>query len=60
MYDMLGYKREAEFLSFGDVNALVHPDDSDLYALAEKLSHAANVLLVLGDRKFNETERESL
>lgn len=38
MYDMLGYQREAEFLSFGDVNALVHPDDSDLYALADALA----------------------
>lgn len=38
MYDMLGYQREAEFMSFGDVNALVHPDDSDLYALADALA----------------------
>ncbi|PIK72823.1 PAS domain-containing sensor histidine kinase, partial [Methylobacterium frigidaeris] len=28
MYQLLGYVREQEFLSFGDVNALVHPDDT--------------------------------
>ncbi|GJE17717.1 PAS domain-containing sensor histidine kinase [Methylobacterium marchantiae] len=38
MYALLGYRREREFLSFGDVNALVHPDDGDLYALARQLA----------------------
>ncbi len=38
MYDMLGYQRQAEFMSFGEVNALVHPDDSDLYQLADRLA----------------------
>ncbi|WP_238184871.1 PAS domain-containing sensor histidine kinase, partial [Methylobacterium trifolii] len=38
MYALLGYKREAEFLAFGDVNALVHPDDGDLYSLARGLA----------------------
>jgi two-component system cell cycle sensor histidine kinase PleC len=38
MYALLGYQREREFLSFGDVNALVHPDDGDLYSLARHLA----------------------
>lgn len=45
MYDMLGYQREAEFLSFGEVNALVHPEDSDLYVLADALAkHEASAV----------------
>ncbi|AWN34628.1 PAS domain-containing sensor histidine kinase [Methylobacterium radiodurans] len=38
MYALLGYRREHEFLSFGTVNALVHPDDGDLYSLARGLA----------------------
>ena len=38
MYEMLGYERESEFMSFGDVNRLVHPADGDLYALADTLA----------------------
>ena len=38
MYALLGYNREREFLSFGDVNALVHPDDGNLYSLARHLA----------------------
>ena len=38
MYDMLGLKRQAEFLSFGEVNSRVHPDDRDLYAIADQLA----------------------
>ncbi|MDO9427718.1 MAG: ATP-binding protein [Methylobacterium sp.] len=38
MYTLLGYRREREFLSFGDVNALVHPEDGDLYSLARHLA----------------------
>ncbi|KMO27703.1 histidine kinase [Methylobacterium variabile] len=38
MYQLLGYVREQEFLSFGDVNGLVHPDDTDLYGLARQLA----------------------
>jgi two-component system cell cycle sensor histidine kinase PleC len=45
MYAMLGYVREDEFLSFGDVNRLIHPDDTDFYALADELaaSHSSIV-----------------
>jgi two-component system cell cycle sensor histidine kinase PleC len=38
MYAMLGYTREDEFLSFGDVNELIHPDDTDFFALADELA----------------------
>jgi two-component system, cell cycle sensor histidine kinase PleC len=34
MYELLGMAQTSEFLSFGDVQALVHPDDGDLAALA--------------------------
>ncbi|MHB2167815.1 sensor histidine kinase [Alsobacter sp. R-9] len=38
MYEMLGYERQSEFLSFGDVNRLVHPEDGNLYQLADQLA----------------------
>ena len=38
MYAMLGYDRMGEFMSFGEVNAFIHPDDADLYALADAIS----------------------
>ncbi len=38
MYALLGYIRNGEFLSFGEVNALVHPEDADLYEIANLLS----------------------
>ena len=38
MYDMLGLERQAEFMSFGEVNGRVHPEDRDLYALADQLA----------------------
>jgi two-component system cell cycle sensor histidine kinase PleC len=38
MYEMLGYERTSEFMSFGEINRLVHPDDGDLYALADQLA----------------------
>ena len=40
MYALLGYPPETGLLSFGDVNALVHPDDGDLYSLARQLAAA--------------------
>jgi len=40
MYDMLGYERKGEVLSFGDVNSLVHPDDGNLFQLADQLAAA--------------------
>jgi two-component system, cell cycle sensor histidine kinase PleC len=38
MYELLGYERRDEFLSFGEVNALVHCEDGDLYSLADRLA----------------------
>jgi two-component system cell cycle sensor histidine kinase PleC len=38
MYEMLGYERRSEFMSFGEVNRLVHPEDGDLFAIAERLA----------------------
>ncbi|MBD8905923.1 PAS domain-containing sensor histidine kinase [Methylorubrum zatmanii] len=42
MYTLLGYTPEKDLLSFGDVNALLHAEDGDLYSLARHLaaSHA--------------------
>jgi PAS domain S-box-containing protein len=45
MYEILGYERRDEFLSFGDVNAMVHPDDQDLYALADQLAASRTSLV---------------
>ncbi len=38
MYDMLGLPQKDELLSFGEVDALVHKDDIDLYELASELA----------------------
>ena len=35
MYAMLDMQAQSEFMSFGDINALVHPQDGDLSRLAE-------------------------
>ncbi|WP_245416107.1 PAS domain-containing sensor histidine kinase [Microvirga sp. 17 mud 1-3] len=45
MYELLGYERQDEFLSFGEVNAMIHPDDQDLYTLAEQLASAKTSLV---------------
>ena len=38
MYAMLGMQAQSGFISFGDVNALVHPADGDLTRIAEDLA----------------------
>ena len=38
MYAMLGLTPTTEVISFGEVNALVHPEDEDLWMLAEDLA----------------------
>ena len=38
MYEILGLDQKQEFLSFGDVNTLIHPQDGDLQAMAEMLA----------------------
>jgi two-component system cell cycle sensor histidine kinase PleC len=45
MYELLGYERQDEFLSFGEVNAMIHPEDQDLYTLAEQLASASTSLV---------------
>ncbi len=38
MYEILGMTPIGQFLSFGDINALVHPQDGDLATIAELLT----------------------
>ncbi|MDR3407748.1 MAG: ATP-binding protein [Methylovirgula sp.] len=38
MYDLLGLRAEHAFLSFGEINALVHPHDGNLSQIAEMLA----------------------
>jgi two-component system, cell cycle sensor histidine kinase PleC len=38
MYEILGMMPAGQFLSFGDINALVHPQDGDLAVMAEMLA----------------------
>lgn len=45
MYELLGYERQDEFLSFGEVNSMIHPEDQDLYTMAEQLASASTSLL---------------
>ena len=40
MFEILGLETKDDLLSFGDVNALVHPDDVRLYELAAELADA--------------------
>jgi two-component system, cell cycle sensor histidine kinase PleC len=40
MYDILGMPQQDDLLTFGDVNALVHKDDINLYQLATQLADA--------------------
>jgi two-component system cell cycle sensor histidine kinase PleC len=37
MYEMLGYLPCESTLSFGDVHQIIHPDDGDLFKLAERI-----------------------
>ncbi|HEY2183480.1 MAG TPA: ATP-binding protein [Xanthobacteraceae bacterium] len=40
MFAILGQRPRSALLSFGEVNALVHPEDIDLYELARELAEA--------------------
>ena len=40
MFDILGMQGKDDLLSFGEVSALVHPDDVQLYALATELAES--------------------
>ncbi|RST87229.1 PAS domain S-box protein [Aquibium carbonis] len=37
MYDLLGYETSEEMLSFGEVAAIIHPEDADLFDLANQI-----------------------
>ncbi|WP_295806127.1 ATP-binding protein [uncultured Nitratireductor sp.] len=37
MFEMLGYETSEEMLSFGEVAAIIHPEDSDLFDLANRI-----------------------
>src|SRR3954468_4380344 len=45
MFAILGLKLRDDLLSFGEVNALVHPDDIRLYELAAQLADATTTLV---------------
>jgi two-component system cell cycle sensor histidine kinase PleC len=45
MFAILGLKPRDTLLSFGEVNALVHPEDIDLYGLAAQLTDATATLV---------------
>ncbi|MCC5979070.1 MAG: PAS domain-containing protein [Salinarimonas sp.] len=45
MYAMLGYTREDEFLSFGDVNDLIHAEDTDFFVLADELAASRSTVV---------------
>src|ERR1700738_1426676 len=40
MFDILGLPAREDLLTFGELNALVHPGDIDLYGLARQLADA--------------------
>ncbi|EKF19761.1 multi-sensor signal transduction histidine kinase [Nitratireductor pacificus pht-3B] len=37
MFDMLGYEPTEEVLSFGEVSTIIHPEDGDLFDLANRI-----------------------
>jgi len=49
MFEILGFKPRDELLSFGEVEALVHPEDGSLFELASNLAEAADGAI---DRAF--------
>jgi two-component system cell cycle sensor histidine kinase PleC len=42
MYTMLGLERTGEFLSFGDMNRILHPEEDDLFELAKRMAGTKN------------------
>ncbi len=38
MYELLGYEPRDAILSFGEVSEIMHPEDGDLYALANRIT----------------------
>jgi two-component system cell cycle sensor histidine kinase PleC len=42
MFEILGFQPREELLSFGEIDALVHPDDGSLFELASHLADASD------------------
>ena len=49
MFEILGFSPREDLLSFGEVDALVHPDDGTLYSIASHLAETADGTI---DRAF--------
>jgi two-component system cell cycle sensor histidine kinase PleC len=49
MFEILGFSPREDLLSFGEVDALVHPDDGSLYSMASHLAATADGTI---DRSF--------
>ena len=49
MFEILGFKPRDELLSFGEIEALVHPEDGSLFELASNLAEVADGAI---DRAF--------
>ncbi|MFD1702176.1 PAS domain-containing sensor histidine kinase [Methylopila henanensis] len=49
LFELLGYTPRDELVSFGEFNALIHPDDSDFYALADEIARGVTTSI---DRMF--------
>jgi two-component system cell cycle sensor histidine kinase PleC len=49
MFEIVGFAPRDELLSFGEVDALVHPDDGSLYQMAEQLADTTDGTI---DRAF--------
>jgi two-component system cell cycle sensor histidine kinase PleC len=57
MYDILGSEPDGDYISLGDANALIHPDDGDLAAMArmvaasetQTIDHAFRIKNAAGD-----------
>jgi len=49
LFELLGYPPRDELVSFGEFNALIHPDDGDFYALADEVARGVTTNI---DRMF--------
>lgn len=47
MFEMLGYETTDEMLSFGEVAAIIHPDDGDLFDLANRIMRARSIMWIV-------------
>ncbi|GLK76423.1 signal transduction histidine kinase [Methylopila jiangsuensis] len=49
LFELMGYPARDALISFGEFNALIHPEDSDFYALADEIARGATTTI---DRMF--------